>query len=191
MSFSKLPQIKTPHGLKWLTVPVEVSGKYFQKISDTKIANKDWAKDHWSLIRQNYKNASHFREMAGWIEPLYLNCNYCYLTDVNLHFIRAINDFLNIKTRIVQSSEFKLHEEKTQRLVNICIDLKATDYYSGPAAKAYMDEQKFVDRGIRINYWDYSGYKQYDQLFPPFEHGVSILDLIFNVGNDTKSFLKS
>jgi hypothetical protein len=28
---------------------------------------------------------------------------------------------------------------------------------------------------------NYSNYDEYEQLFPPFEHGVSILDLIFNI----------
>lgn len=31
---------------------------------------------------------------------------------------------------------------------------------------------------------DYSGYAEYEQLHPPFEHGVSILDLIFNEGDN-------
>jgi hypothetical protein len=31
--------IKTAQGSKWLTIPVEVKGKYFQKISETKISD--------------------------------------------------------------------------------------------------------------------------------------------------------
>ena len=38
---------------------------------------------------------------------------------------------------------------------------------------------------------DYSGYKEYEQLNPPFEHGVTILDLIFNQGANAKEFMKS
>ena len=38
---------------------------------------------------------------------------------------------------------------------------------------------------------DYSGYKKYEQLNPPFEHGVTILDLIFNKGARAKEFMKS
>ena len=43
---------------------------------------------------------------------------------------------------------------------------------------------------IEIEWMDYSNYKEYNQLFQPFEHGVSILDLIFNEGPNARSYLK-
>ena len=38
---------------------------------------------------------------------------------------------------------------------------------------------------------EYSGYKEYNQLHEPFEHGVTILDLIFNEGNNATKFMNS
>jgi hypothetical protein len=38
---------------------------------------------------------------------------------------------------------------------------------------------------------DYSGYPEYEQLYPPFEHAVSIVDLIFNVGPGARDFMRS
>ena len=38
---------------------------------------------------------------------------------------------------------------------------------------------------------DYSGYPEYPQLHPPFEHGVTVLDLIFNTGADAPLYMKS
>lgn len=182
--------IKSSQGLKWLSIPVEVKGKYFQKINETRIADKAWNKSHWELIKQNYKSTPYFKEMSEWIEPLYKNCNYDFLTEVNLHFINAICDFFHINTEIRFSSEFELAEEKTQRLVNICKDLSVSDYYSGPAAKAYMDQSKFSSENINVHYWDYGDYPEYEQLYPPFEHGVSVLDLIFNQGSNSIKYLK-
>ena len=183
--------IKTEQGLKWLTIPVEVKGKYFQKINDTKIAEKDWNINHWNSIKQNYKTAKYFKETTEWLEPLYKKCTQEYLTDVNMHFINGINDFLNIKTEIRYSSDFELAEEKTQRLVNICKDLNITEYYSGPAAKAYMEVDRFSTENISVNYWDYSNYPKYSQIHGEFEHGVSIIDLIMNEGPNSKLFLKN
>ena len=183
--------IKTPKGTEWLTIPVEVKGKYFQKINETKIADKSWTVSHWEKIKQNYNKAKCFKEMAPAIDELYKNCNFDYLTDVNLHFITGINNLLGIKTEVKFSSEFNLAEEKTQRLVAICSELNATDYYSGPAAKQYMDEQKFAVEKINVHYFDYLGYKEYEQLYGDFTHAVSILDLIFNKGTDTKKYMKS
>jgi hypothetical protein len=37
---------------------------------------------------------------------------------------------------------------------------------------------------------DYNEYKTYKQTSEPFEHGVSILDLIFNLGPNAKNYLK-
>ena len=45
--------IKTDTGLKWLTIPVETKGKYFQKINETKISDYNWNVKHWRLIK-NY-----------------------------------------------------------------------------------------------------------------------------------------
>lgn len=184
-------QIKTSTGIKWLSIPVEVSGKYSQKINETKIAEKTWNKSHLDLLKQAYKNAPCYKDVLGFVEDVYMTCNFDYLTDINLHFIKHINDFLGIKTEIRLSSEFTLHEEKTQRLVDICVALNGTDYYSGPAAKNYMDESKFAEKNISVNYFDYSGYPEYPQQHGDFAHGVSILDLMFNTGTESRSFMKT
>ena len=44
---------------------------------------------------------------------------------------------------------------------------------------------------ITIEWMNYDGYPEYPQLYPPFEHGVSIVDLLFNVGPDSRCFMKS
>ena len=119
-----------------------------------------------------------------------MQIGFDFLTDVNLHFINEINNRLGIQTEIKLSSEFQLAEEKTQRLVDICKNLQVTDYYSGPAAQAYMDISQFESQNINIHYWDYSGYPVYEQLYGDFEHSVSIIDLLMNEGNKSHAFLK-
>lgn len=183
--------ILTATGKKWLTIPVEVKGKFFQKIKDTKISDTNWNKEHWNLIKQSYKNAAHFKEFHCFFEELYLNTTSIYLTEINFRFITAICDFLNIKTRFHFSSDFILEDDRTERLVSICKKLGATDYFSGPAAKAYMDESLFLQANVNLNYFDYSNYSEYKQLHEPFDHFVSILDLIFNEGENSKDFMRN
>jgi hypothetical protein len=48
----------------------------------------------------------------------------------------------------------------------------------------------FEKEEIKLSYMDYSGYPEYTQLFPPFEHAVSIIDLIFNEGPDAQQYMK-
>jgi len=182
--------IKTEQGLKWLTIPVEVSGKYFQKINETKISEKDWNKSHWGMIERSYKKAPFFQELGPWIKELYMTATSEFLSEINAHFLRAFCEFLDIKTGFKDSREFVLTEGKTEKLVSICKALNATDYFTGPAAKNYMDESLFEKEKINIHYFDYTGYKEYPQLHPPFTHGVSIVDLILNVGSQSKNYLK-
>jgi len=183
-------KIKTPNGLKWLTIPVDVKGKYFQAIKDTKVSDKSWAKKHWSSLQHNYAKAKYFKEYQGKFESLYLDLKESSLSQINYQFIMVINDILDIKTNIRWSSEFNLVEGKTERLLGICNDCGATEYISGPAAKGYLDESLFEKNGIQVTWFNYVGYPEYSQLYPPFEHAVSVLDLIFNEGSNAKDFLR-
>jgi len=113
------------------------------------------------------------------------------LSQINLKLIRALCKFLKIQTSISLSTDYSLPEDRNLRLIELCHQLKATHYLSGPAAKNYLDEKLFNDNGIQVIWMDYSGYPEYNQLYPPFEHGVSILDLVFNEGPNASNYMKS
>jgi hypothetical protein len=183
-------KIKTTNGLLWLTIPVELSGKFGQKIRETKISSPAWVKKHWFSIQQSYARAAVFRDQKDWLESLYLNCSSPWLSEVNHHFLTAFCAFMNIRTEIRWSSEFHLEDDRNERLVSLCQQVRATEYWSGPAAKAYLDEVLFTNAGIAVKWMDYSGYPEYPQLFPPFEHGVSVVDLLLNVGQDVRKYMK-
>jgi hypothetical protein len=183
-------QIKTPQGVRWLTVPVKVKGKYHQKIKDTEIDGSDWASAHWRTLAQNYRRAPHFNEIAAWIEPLYLAESYTHLTQLNRRFVEAVCDYLGIRTVISNSWDYTLLDGKTQRLADLCAQAGGTEYISGPAAKGYIEEDVFIDRGIKLTWFEYSGYPEYPQLWGEFTHGVTILDLLFNCGKDASHYMR-
>ncbi|MDB5283634.1 MAG: hypothetical protein JWO06_2709 [Bacteroidota bacterium] len=184
-------KIKTAQGAQWLSIAVEVKGKFFQKINETKISEPGWNKSHWDTIKHNYSKAPAFNEIKDFIEPLYMTATFEYLSEINYHFLRGISDFLGINTPIRFSSEFEMIGDRTEKLMNICKALNGTDYYSGPSAKEYMEESIFEKENIQVHYFDNSGYKEYPQLFPPFDHAVSIIDLLMNEGKNSTKFLKS
>ena len=183
-------KIKTANGLKWLSIPVEVKGKFEQKINETKISDPSWNKNHWNMLANNYKKAAFFKENESFFKDLYLNCEEKYLSEINFCFIKAICDRLGIAAEFIRSKEFELNGDKTEKLVNICLDLNATEYLTGPVAKNYIKESLFTEKGVRVNYLDYSSYQEYNQLYAGFEHGVTILDLIFNEGHTATKYLK-
>jgi hypothetical protein len=183
-------RIKTPQGLQWLTVPVKVKGKYLQTIRETEIDGTRWRNEHWTALCRNYRRALQFDVIAERLEPLYLQGEYSFLSHLNRTFIEWVCAQLGIRTKISNSWDYQLGEGRTERLVNLCLQAGGGEYVSGPAAREYIDASVFSDRGIKLSWFDYSEYAAYPQLWGEFQHGVSILDLLFNCGKDASRYMK-
>lgn len=184
--------IKTNQGPKWLTIPVEVKHKYKQTIKETQVSGNLWIDKHLKILKHNYSGTKFYTEISEWIFPLYRQCEKeLFLSEINLIFIRSINTFFGIKTKISSSSDYKLEGNKSEKIMNICIQAGANEYLTGPAAKSYLEPDTFKREGINLIWMDYSGYKEYPQQYPPFIHELSIVDLMFNNGNSSSDFLNS
>jgi WbqC-like protein family len=183
-------KIKTGNGLIWLTIPVKQE-KLSQRIIDTQVHNNDWRKKHWNAISMSYSRAAYFKRYRSLFEALYLDSAETHLSRINYDFFVVINEILGINTKLMWSNELNLVEGKSERLVDLCKKVGADEYISGPAAKDYLQTELFEKEKITVSWMDYSDYPEYRQLYPPFEHGVSVLDLIFNEGPDASRFLKS
>ena len=169
-----------------------MKGRYNQKIKDTRVANKKWAQNHWEIIKSNYKSAKAFKDFADILEQSYLQCEKLnFLSDVNMLFLNLINSILGIKTLITDSSNYKMEGDRNQKIISICKHAKAELYITGPSAKTYLNEKMFFESGISLKWVDYNSYPEYDQLFPPFENAVSIIDVILNNGIKSTTFLTS
>lgn len=185
-------QIKTAKGLSWLTIPVEVKGKFHQTIRETRVSDHHWAEKHFNTLRHNYHLAEYFSSLEKEVKMWYEQTSKMeLLSDINFYFIKSICEKLQISTPIKFSEEFQVGGDKSQRLMELCKKTNATEYISGPKAKTYLDEKLFSEAGIGIRYFDYNGYKEYPQSFPPFTDHVTILDLLFHTGNKARNFLKT
>jgi hypothetical protein len=173
-------RIKTQHGVAWLTVPVQTKGRYHQSIEETVVADGRWAARHWATLGAAYARAPFFDDYAEDIARLYEGRRpEERLSEVNHAFIVALCELTGINTPISWSSAYGAREGRNERLVDLCRSAGGTDYLSGPSARDYLDETQFAEAGIRVQFADYSGYPEYPQVHPPFEHGVSMLDLLF------------
>lgn len=181
-------KIKTANGLLWLTIPVK-QDDYHQKISETEISDDQWASKHWKTISLNYARSPFFKTYKDIFGDFFHSALPVKLSEVNRKAIELINEILEVKTKITSSSDYTFSEGKNERLISICRQAGASVYLSGPAAKEYVDESLFTNENISVEWMDYSGYKEYPQLFPPFEHGVSVIDLIFNTGPEAIRFI--
>lgn len=183
--------IKTADGPKWLTIPVDVKGKYHQRICETHVADTNWASRHWKTIVHNYTPSPYFGEYRDHFERLYLGCEERMLSAINYRFLAGVCSMLGIETTMKWSMDYGGKGAKTERLVGLCKRAGATVYLTGPRARDYLDETAFLEADIAVKYMDYSGYPEYPQLHPPFEHQVTVVDLIFNTGEAAPRYLKS
>jgi hypothetical protein len=184
-------KIKTAQGSQWLTIPVKAKGNFLAPIEQIEVESQEWRNSHWGALRTNYARAEHFDDYVDRFAECYAQATESHLSLINGRFTRLICDILGIETRITAARDYDTEGNKNQRLVNLCKQVGADVYYSGPAAKDYLDVDLFQREGIQVVWMDYSGYPEYDQLFPPFDHFVTILDLIFNEGPDAPRYMKS
>lgn len=181
-------QIKTAHGLTWITVP---TGKHLSRlICEVELRDPHWQEQHWKTISQSYGRCPFFSQYTEFFQNCYLQRSWTSLSELNQYLIRTIaTEFLGIRTEFRDSRDFGSSGKASGRLLNLLKKTEAKTYFSGPAARAYLDEAAFAEEGIEVVYKDYGGYPDYPQLHPPFAHNVSIIDLLFNRGPESPSHI--
>ena len=184
-------RIKGPKGLEWLSVPVGQKTRN-RLICDVAITQNGWQKSHWGKISQYYREAPYFSMYKAFFEEIYLGQEWSNLSEMNQTIIKRIcREILDIDTKFGDSRDFNLSdtEEKEKRYIPLLKEVGCTTFLSGPSAKSYLTEEAMAKEGITLEWMNYEGYPEYPQLYPPFEHSVTILDLIFNTGPEMKRYM--
>ncbi len=184
-------QIKTSQGKQWLTIPVHSGGVTVEDIPINQVRidwSKPWSRSHWKALSFSYARAPFFRIYAPLLEPFYQRRDK-FLADFTIDLTIFLARELGIRhTRFVRSSELNVSGQKTERLIKILLQLGATHYISGPSARDYIEEDEFTAAGITLEYMEYN-YPEYQQLYPPYDPQVSILDLMFMSGLDALQYI--
>ncbi len=174
-------RVKTTGGLTWITIPTgSNTGKLIHEIE---LKNNIWQKKHWATIQQAYSKRPYFKQYKDFFATVFKEKKWTNLSRLNQYLIQIIStEFLHIETTFKDSRDFQPEGDRVGRLIDLLRKVGASHYLSGPSAKDYLGEKQFQDAGIALSFKDYSGYPEYHQSFPPFEHKVSIIDLLFNCG---------
>lgn len=165
----------------WLTVPIKIS--LGEKINKIEFSQSDWKKRHLSKIYNSYKETNFFKEIFIIFEYLYNVKNLSNPSEMNKLFIKYITNCLEIETKFLSSSELKINSElqSDERLIALLKKIKAVSYLSGTGASSYQNPDKFFFNNINLSYMKNLNLF-YIQETQKFEPGLSIADLLFNLG---------
>lgn len=181
-------KIKTPYGIKWITVPVDNS--IHKLVNQTKIDYRsNWIRKQLQLIYDSYHRCPFFEDIYQILRQS-LNSKYDTISELDISLNQAICQYIGINTRFVKSSDYNFEGSNEERVLNICKFFGADIYLSGPAGNNYLNLEKFKKEYIYIEFIKYS-YEKYEQPHGPFDHYVSIIDTIACLGKDTINYIRA
>jgi hypothetical protein len=175
-------RIGTANGPHWLSLPVRRSGIGRQLIADLRTDDTSrWLPKMLSTLEGSYRRAPY----ADACLPRILQClsdHQGSVCETNVRLIRDICAMLDLKTKLICSSERPVIGAATERLVNLTLSEKGTTYLSGDGADDYQVIDQFEEAGIDV-------WKLGFQLQPypqrrglEFVPGLSIVDALCYTG---------
>lgn len=182
-------RIRTEKGAEWLTIPCGTNQN--RLINEVLVNKTKWQETHYKKISNAYSTAPSWKILRDLIRPILIDKEWETLSAVNQYLIKSISaELFQFQCEFIRSEDLFLREKRSNRVLEICKKLGATEYISGPSARNYIQEDDFLNAKIKLKYFDYSNYAEYKQIFQPFINNVSIVDLIANEGVNSKTFLK-
>lgn len=190
-SWQQRNRIPKDENYLWITIPVKTKGKYNQLIKEVEIDySKDPFDDLMKTFEYNYIKSENYYEVINIISKIFKK-KINFLCDLNIMLITAICNFLKIKNKIfLKSSTLNISSNKGQLLFDITKKLGGDTYLSADGSEIFFKEQNpFVDSGINLHYQKYT-HPIYKQRTKNFLDYCSVIDLLFNEGENSKNFFK-
>lgn len=153
------------NGKLGLHIPVKYSQKNRQNTNEILIDNSsNWQSTHWKSLESSYKGSPFFEYYQDELISLFNKKKDCLLA-FNFECIEVINSCLNLRIDYLKSLEFNKEKQQNEyrHLVNA---RKEFDVKINPYIQVFQEKHGFINN-------------------------LSILDLMFNEGPNTKSYLKA
>ena len=181
-------KIKTNSGVQWLSVPVESKNHLSKTVGEIRIVQDGWQKKHIRTIELQYKKAPHFGKYFNQISQVIMESSTSTLGELNLRMLKELNSILGIHTPIVVASDYDFQGVKSDLVLDMCKKLGASKYIFGSQGRCYADLGSFHAAGITPIFQEYI-HPTYSQMRGTFVPNMSVLDLIFNMGDQSLSIL--
>lgn len=187
-------RVKTSSGVQWLTVPVNSSASSGVQWNELQIRDvtinwdTPWNRKHLETLARSYWRSPHYKRYETMLERFYSQQTE-KLADLTIGMTIELARELGIEgTQFLRSSTLGAERSKTDRLIDLLSKVGATHYISGPSACDYLDEAAFASAGIALEFMSYR-YPEYEQLHPPYDPQVSVLDLLMMKGPDAGRYI--
>lgn len=182
-------RFRTATGWQWLTVPVLTRGRGDQRICDVEILpDGGWRHKHLQTLECNYAHAPFYDSYAPSIAAIY-HRQWNRLLDLNLALLHFLLQQLGMAVEVKLSSALELRQGRTTRLVDMALACDCEVYLAGSgASRDYIDEAAFVAAGVECRFGTFA-HPHYRQCHPGFEANMSVLDILFNCGSDSREVI--
>jgi hypothetical protein len=184
-------RIRTREGWIWLTVPILTHGPDAELAIDRIRISDDGrsAAKMWRSVEASYGRARYFATYAeGLREQLLAPADG--IADLDRRVTGLLLAALGIDRPLHYSGAMAVTERKADLILALCRQLGASSYISGPFGRDYLDPAAFREAGIELLFHDYR-HPQYAQAFPGFEPYMSVIDLLFNHGPESRHILSA
>ena len=190
-SWQQRNRVKGPSGEVLLSLPVKSANKFPQLISDVELSNSAYAlQKHMRALEFYYSKSANYSNIITKIRSIY-DAENRMLSELNEKLIRFICDELRIKTKIIKGSELHAKGKKAELSLNQCLELDATVFYAAHGSKEYVDQEEgFKVSKIKVEYQNYQQ-PNYPQQYGGFIPQLSVVDLLFNCGQNSLDIIKS
>ena len=190
-SWHQRNKFKTSRKLEWFTVPVKTEkGKLINEIEICD--GQRLFKKFKSFIETNYSRSRYFKTYSKELFKIFeIAAAGGRLVELNIQIIKFFIKQLKIKTKIVLSSDLKINEDRSGKIVNICNHFNKNEYLSSYGARHYLEEDKkiFINKKINAFLHNYQ-HPEYEQLHTSFLTNACILDLVFNEGKNSLKIIQ-
>mgnify|MGYP006305196201 CR=1 FL=1 len=183
-------KIKIAQDSKEIVVPISRPKGYEGKVTyrGVEFGDLKWYKKALKTIQMNYSRAPFFDYYYTKLESLFQMDNFC---EMNIAFIKFAMDELKIDTPVyLLSDSGNVNYFKNDLIIYLCNTNGADVYLSGKGAQKYNDEEKLNAHGIQLKYLSFE-HPVYPQLHGEFISHLSVIDLLFNCGDESYKYLNS
>ena len=190
-SYTNRNQILLNGQKHWLTVPVQTAGLGLEiPINEITIDNRaNWRRKHLASVEHGYRRTSGLRACLDLLSGP-LGADHQSLNELLAETTGALLSFLEISTPLITSSSMAIRSSKSQLVLDICKEVGADTYLSGPFGREYLDIGAFETAGLSVQFHDYEPV-HYDQELTEFVRNLSAVDAICRLGEGAGETIRS